>query len=112
MGGSNENVISQLREKSSEELLKTRKSLLRNLKIYRYAILTGVVAVVVAIIVHGLVERADRLAHPAESGVLFAVTALVAIAGVSSRTKIWFIDLILSEKTPSSDNAAGGGVKQ
>jgi hypothetical protein len=106
MGRSNENVISQLRQLNIQELQMRRELLLRNLRRLKWTIrLFGIVAI--ASIVSSFFMR-----DQAGLGIVLAVGAIFLVAFLGSKTKLWFIDLVLSEKTPSSDHPAGGGVKQ
>ena len=82
-----QNSISQLRQTSSDELLSRQRRLLFSLRVLR---VTGTI-LGVGVVVAALTDRGDP-------GVLLGVALTQVVAAVYARTKLWIIDLILSER--------------
>ena len=92
MYGSNE--ITQLRQTSIVELQEKRRRFLRGIRLLKWAMPVIAIAGFLSILFPK--EMAD-------TGFLFAIVALLYASGVFAKTKIWFIDLVLSEKTLVSE---------
>lgn len=82
-----ENLISQLRQISHEELLKKRKRNLIVSKLFHVTTLLFIIGALVSLI----------LGQGGPTGIFMGSAAMQTVGVLETKTKVWFIDLVLAE---------------
>ncbi|MGC9455261.1 MAG: hypothetical protein ACP5HU_10410 [Phycisphaerae bacterium] len=83
-----ENMVSQLRRVSNDDLLNKRKKTRR----------TQRTAVIVAMLVGVCALLALVLGEPADAGLIMAVAAILVARSSELQARIWLMDLVLSDR--------------